>query len=46
MDVQIIRDVLADWLGATLQPVVLDPLAEDIAASLAQGAPVTAASSS
>lgn len=40
MEQQIIRDVLEAWLGAALKPVVLDPLAEAIAESLVQGAPV------
>lgn len=40
MDIQIIREVLEAWLGASIKPVVLDPLAESIAASLAEGAPV------
>lgn len=42
MDIQIIREVLEAWLGATLQPVILDPLAESIAKSLAEGAPTVA----
>lgn len=40
MDIQIIREVLEAWLGATLQPIVLDPLAESIAESLSEGAPI------
>lgn len=37
---QIIRDVLEAWLGATILPVVLEPLAQRIAESLAEGAPL------
>ena len=40
MDVQIIREVLEAWLGASIKPIVLDPLAESIAESLNQGAPL------
>lgn len=44
MDIQIIREVLELWLGATIQPVVLDPLAESIAQALVEGAPTASTS--